>query len=319
MKNFSGVLMKKISIFVTIFFLCVNIFAISAAENSTTAGFHFLRTFPGARPSAMSGAFISFAGDIHSIYYNPAGLAEIKGRVASASYLNHVLDFQSGFAAYSQPLKNLGQLAVSVNYMDYGEFDETDVNGNQVGKFNAGSYYLTASLARMLNKNLLVGASAKFIHSAIDKYSASAVAVDLGMIYHVPFIQDFNFGVGVFNLGTAVSAFIDSKDNLPLNVVVGFSKKLAHLPLEYSISANKYIDDDVQLNVGGEFTLSKNVWLRLGYSSLGKNQKIGATGDQFAGMSLGLGMLWRNYQLDYSLSSYGAIGYLNRMSFSYNF
>ncbi|NOZ60710.1 MAG: PorV/PorQ family protein [Calditrichaeota bacterium] len=311
--------MKKFSILAAVTLLFVSVSVTNAAENSTAAGFHFLRTFPGARPSAMSGAFVSFSGDIHSIYFNPAGLAEIKGRVASASYLNHVLDFQSGFAAYSQSFKNWGQFAVSVNYMDYGEFDETDINGNQLGKFNAGSYYLTTSLGRRLTKNLLIGASAKFIHSTIDKYSASAVAMDLGMIYHVPFIQDFNFGVGVFNLGTAVSAFIDSKDALPLNVVVGFSKKLAHLPLEYSISANKYIDDDVQLNVGGEFTLAQNVWLRLGYSSYGKNQKVGATGDQFAGLSLGLGMLWRSYQFDYSLSSYGAIGYLNRVSFSYRF
>ena len=290
-----------------------------AAEDTNAAGFHFLRTSPGARPSAMSGAFVSFSGDIYGIYYNPASLAELQKQVASVSYLDHVLDFKSGFAAYSQKLKDFGQMGFSVNYMDYGKFDRTDVNGNHIGSFSAGSYYFSGSFARKLHKNLLVGAAVKFIHSTIENYSASAVALDMGLIVHVPFIDDMNFGLAILNLGTAVSSYIDTKDKLPLNFVAGISKKLAHLPFEYGIAVNKYIDDDVQINLGGEFTLTRNVWLRLGYSSYGKNQKVGATGDQFAGMSMGLGMLWRDYQFDYSLSSYGAIGYLNRISFSYVF
>ena len=85
------------------------------------------------------------------------------------------------------------------------------------------------------------------------------------------------------------------------------------------MSINKYIDDDVQFNVGGEFTISKGIFLRLGYNSLGRSQKIGGEGDQFAGVSAGFGFEWKQYFLDYGLSSYGAIGYLNRLSFSYKF
>ena len=50
---------------------------ITAGESSGEAGYQFLRTYSGARPSAMAGAFISITGDIHSIYFNPAGLAEL--------------------------------------------------------------------------------------------------------------------------------------------------------------------------------------------------------------------------------------------------
>jgi hypothetical protein len=307
---------KKITVFSLI--VCFNIFAVSAfaSESGGEAGYQFLRTYAGARPSAMAGAFISLPGDIHSIYFNPAGLAELPGRTASATYLNHILDFQSGLVAFAQPLKSLGNMAVCLNYMNYGELEETDAQGQKLGTFSAGSFYLAGGLGRKLNDNLMIGGSLKFIYSSIDTYTSTAMALDLGAIYHVPFIEDFNVGLGIFNLGAVLSAFIKEKDPLPLNFVLGFSKKLAHLPLEYSVVVNKYIDDDFQVNVGGEFTLSKGLFLRIGYNSLGRNQKIGGQGDQFAGISGGWGFEWRQYQLDYSLSSYGAIGYLNRLSFS---
>jgi len=316
----SGVIMsKKIIIFYLILSTVIFTSSVNAGDSSGEAGYQFLRTYSGARPSAMAGAFISISGDINSIYFNPAGLAEIKGRVANATYLNHILDFQSGFIAYAMPMKNLGNLAVSLNYMNYGELIERDIQGNELGTFSAGSFYITSALSRKLNNNLLVGGSVKFINSSIASYNSSAIAMDLGLIYHVPFIEDFTVALGVFNLGTALSPFVDSTDPLPLNFAFGLSKPLAHLPLTYCVSINKYIDDDVQVNVGGEFTITDGIFLRLGYNSLGRNQKIGGEGEQFAGVSAGFGFEWQKYFLDYSLSSFGAIGYLNRLSFSYKF
>jgi hypothetical protein len=316
----SGDVMKRLWSFWIILFgliICTN--PLTGGSSSGTAGYEFLRTHIGARPSAMAGAFICIPGDIHAIYFNPAGLASISGRLASATYLNHVLDFQSGFIAYTQPIKSLGQMAVGINYMNYGDFDQTDINGNKIGSFGAGSFAIISSLGRSINEDLMAGVSVKFIYSSIDEYNSTALALDLGAIYKVPFIDDMNVGFGIFNVGQALTAFMDHKDPLPLNFVLGISKKLAHLPLEYCITANKYIDDDIQFNVGGEFTLTEGVFLRIGYNSLGRELKIGADGDQFAGISLGLGFHWKQMQFDYGLSSFGAIGYLNRATFSYRF
>ena len=311
--------MRFLNSLVIIFGLFFLNMTLMASPSSGTAGYEFLRTHIGARPSAMAGAFISIPGDIHAIYFNPAGLAPISGRMATATYLNHVLDFQSGFVAYTQPIKNIGQIAVGIDYMNYGDFDETDVAGNKLGNFGAGSFAITSSLGRSINEDLMVGVSAKVIYFSIVEYNSTALALDLGAIYKVPFIEDMNIGLGVFNLGQAMTAFMDHKDPLPLNFVLGFSKKLAHLPLVYSVTANKYIDDDIQFNVGGEFTLAEGVFLRVGYNSLGRDLKIGADGDQFAGISMGLGFQWNQMKFDYGLSSFGAIGYLNRATFSYRF
>ncbi len=310
---------KKSLLWFSIFVLIASPIYVTKTYSSGTAGYEFLRTHVGARPSAMGGAFISFSGDIHSMYFNPAGLAGIPGRLASATYLNHVLDFQSGFAGYTQPVKNVGQVAFGVSYMNYGDFDETTANGEKIGSFSAGSFALNGSLGRSINKDLKIGASMKFIHSSIDNYSSTAFAFDAGLIYHVPFIDGLNVGIGAFNVGYVLTAFVDEKDNLPMNFAIGASKSLAHLPFTWGVTVNKYIDDDIQVNVGGEFTLADGVYLRLGYNSLGRDQKVGADSDQFAGISFGLGMNWRQYEFDYGLSSFGAIGYLNRLSFSYRF
>lgn len=312
MKRFAGMIVAS-----SLLLLLPNVTV--PAGSGSSAGFEFLRTHIGARPSAMAGAFVSAAGDIHAMYFNPAGLATLPGRTVSATYLYHLLDFQSGFVGYSQALRGVGQFAVGIAYMNYGEFETTDVNGQKLGHFNAGSLAATTALARRINDELSVGAAVKVIHSSIDSYSSTALAVDIGLIYQAPFFGGIDFGLGAFNLGQALTAFIDSKDPLPFNLAAGFSKKLAHLPLEYFVAVNKYIDDEVQLRLGGEFTLSEGVFLRLGYTSLGREQKIGASGDQYAGLSAGLGLHWRQLQFDYALSSFGAIGYLNRATFSYSF
>src|SRR5687767_5725272 len=46
-------------------------------DNAGTSGAAFLKIAPGARPVGMGEAFTGVADDIHSVYFNPAGLAMI--------------------------------------------------------------------------------------------------------------------------------------------------------------------------------------------------------------------------------------------------
>jgi hypothetical protein len=59
--------------------------------------------------------------------------------------------------------------------------------------------------------------------------------------------------------------------------------------------------------------------MRLGYDTVGSDQKVGTDADRFAGLSFGLGLTIHDYALDYSLSSFGEVGSLNRLSFSMTF
>lgn len=303
-----------------IVFMIVTFLATYTDSNAgDPAGFEFLRTYVGARPAAMSGAFAAIQGDIHSIHFNPAGIATIENRSLSATYLKHVLDIHSGFIGYVHYVENLGTFGAGINYIDYGTLDETDNVGEKLGTFSANTMVVSAVYSRILFPGLSGGATAKYVRSVISSYSSTAFAFDLGVIYKSPWDKDLTIGLAALNLGSATSAFIDEKDTLPMKFVAGASKKLAHLPLLFNANVYKYPDYDVQAALGGEFTLAEGVFLRLGYDTIGRDQKVEGDLDRIAGASIGFGFKRNNYQLDYSFSSMGEVGSLNRFSFNTEF
>ncbi|MFQ5675765.1 MAG: PorV/PorQ family protein [bacterium] len=303
--------MKLLNTSFSIVFVGLFLFPVSAKSQSPV-GFDFLRTQVGARPSAMAGAFIAIPGDIHNLVYNPAGLSAITKRQGTASYLNHLLDFQSGFFAYAQPIAQ-GTGAVAVNFFDFGQFERSDVNNVVTGEFGANSLVFSVSYSQEVVQNLSLGGSAKFIRFQIDDLNETALAADIGLMFTIP-DEDLNFGVGVFNVGTTTSAFIDTKDDLPLSVQVGASKTLEHLPLLISASLVKVKEDDLRFRLGGEITFTEQFFGRLGYNSVGQDQKVNTGKDRLAGVSAGLGFKVGKFNVDYSFSSFGEIGSLNRVT-----
>lgn len=287
------------------------------SDSPATTGFEFLRTEVGARPAAMSGAFIAIGGDPICTFYNPAGLSKIRIRGGSITYLKHLLDFHSGTLVGALPQK-WGTIGFGVNYMNFGEFKETTEQAPEgTGQtFGANSLEAAIAAAGIYQKTLSYGATIKYIRSSISHYASDAIVIDLGLIFHVPFTNNLDIGMAMFNYGQTINAFVNTKDKLPLNFRAGFSKKLAHLPLMFAGQVYKYVDDIFQWNLGGEFILTEELFIRLGYNSLGRDQKLDLNGDKFAGLNIGLGFQWRKYRIDYAFSSMGEIGSLNRFTFS---
>jgi hypothetical protein len=232
--------------------------------------------------------------------------------------LNDLLDFNTGFVGLVEPNFGPGNLGISVLFKDYGSFNKTDVTGEELGSFNSNAVSFAGSYGLEPMKNLYVGASAKYLRFAIDTYSADAIAMDAGAMYSIP-SQRLIFAVGIFNVGQSLSAFVDTKEDLPMSVKAGFSKQLAHLPLLVSFNLYKYNDANWHGALGGEFSLSPNVFLRLGYDEFGRDLKVDSSSDKFAGTAIGLGLVWNSLKIDYSFSSYGELGSLNRFTVSGQF
>jgi len=302
--------MKKIPVLFLL--LATSVFA------ADPIGFAFLRMPVGARPAAMGASFLAVSRDAHAIYYNPAGLANVPTHTGAFGYLNHILDIQSFFGAYVHPHAR-GSFGAAINYADYGEFTRTNEFGEENGSFGASTIVAYLSYSQMRAERLMLGVNLKLIRAQLEEFSADAVAVDFGFIYQSTIIGNLAFAGGIFNLGKERAAFIKTKERLPLNFQFGVSKKLAHLPLMYSLTLLKYQEEDLRIRAGGEFVLSTGLMMRLGYDSVRNDQKVGTDSDRFAGFSFGLGMTIHDYTLDYSLSSFGEVGSLNRLSFSMAF
>ena len=291
-----------------------------SAGSMENAGFEFLRSEIGARPVSMAGAFVSIPGDMHGIAYNPASLVGVRDQSIAITYVDHLADFKAGFVGFSKSVPEIGMFGVSITYMNYGSMQRTDILGNGLGSFAPGDVLFSGTYGRLFGENLHCGVSLKFIHSKIDQYVATALAGDLGVIYRIP-EKSVDIGFSVLNLGTSLNAFRDEHEKLPAEYRLGVSNQLAHLPLLINLNLIKYPDQDsnflggIYWALGGEFTLSENLFLRWGYNSRGIEEKVNSSRDRFAGVSLGLGIHYKKYRFNYSFSSYGLVGTINQLTF----
>lgn len=284
--------------------------------------YDFLRLDGSARAGALGGSFVSNNDDANVIFYNPAGIELLEGNPASFSFVKHLLDINLATFSYSQEFEDIGRFGAAIKYINYGSFDEADEFGTRLGEFGANEMALIVGYANNLDENFYYGANAKFIYSGIADRSSTALALDLGLHYAIP-DKNWYFGFAILNIGSQISSYYDTKEDLPLDVAIGVSKKLENLPAKISLDFHKLNQDRDNFGerfkaftVGVEFTLSKVMKLRLGYDNeLRTDFKIGSTAG-IAGFNAGLGVKVSDYQFDYGYSSLGLVGGLHRISIS---
>jgi hypothetical protein len=263
--------------------------------------------------------------DVNSIFYNPAGLSTLKNTQASVGFFKYLVDINSGNAAYSQKYKDIGYIGAGLKYMNYGSMTKFDEQFNETGTFSASDLAFYVGFANRFTDNLSYGVNLKFIYSNIDEYSSTALAADFGLIYSLP-EKTFNAGISLLNAGTQLSQYIDTKEQLPLNLRVGASKKLDYLPLTVNVALNNlnvdqenFFDRFKNFTIGGEFNLSENVNLRVGYDNQQRQDLKTGSGIGLGGFSAGLGILLQErYKIDYGFNSMGNIGATHRINLGFS-
>ncbi len=299
-------------ILLIIFFLSTDSFSQNTYE--------FLRIDMSARAAALGGTFVSNHDDPNVIFYNPAGINLLTEEPISFSFVKHLLDINLASLSYSKEFEGIGRFGGAIKYINYGTFQRSDEFGNREGEFGVGELALIVGYANTLDENFSYGTNLKYIFSKIDDRSSTALAFDVGLNYLVP-EEDLSVGFAALNIGTQLSSYYETKEELPLDISIGASKKLQHLPLRLSLDFHKLNaerDDFVQrfkaFSVGAEFTLSKVLRLRFGYDNEKRSDlKIGSSAG-IAGFNAGLGALISNYTFDYGFSSMGLIGALHRVT-----
>ena len=309
--------MKYTHILIILVLLCVSF---SNAQDNLTSAFEFLRTDFNPRTAAMANAFLSPTNDVSTMFVNPAGMSYIEQDQFAINYTNHILDINGGMAAYARRFPKYGVLSVGLLYMDYGDFEETDENAQPLGRqFGANDFALGVGIANNLDEQFSYGINMKYAFSKLESYNASAIAFDFGLYWAVPDTDNLSFAVTLMNIGHQFEYFQDTKENLPVNFRVGFSKKLAHLPLEIAgslnelnMDTNKGLDRIKRFSIGGEFTLSEKLRIRLGYNNDIHNNVESTNDYRFGGVSAGFGFYFKKFRIDYAYSNYGALGGISR-------
>jgi len=302
----------------------VFILATSITFGQTTT-YDFLRLDMSARAAGLGGSFVTNNDDVDVIFFNPAGLGFLEKDPVSFSFVKHLMDINLFSVTYSTEFENIGRFGAGVKYINYGTFDEADANGNITGEFGAGELAFLLSYTNKFMANFYYGATGKFIYSSIADQSSSAIGLDLGLNYEFPDIM-LNLGASVLNIGTQLSSYTDLKEDLPLDVLIGVSKRLEKLPVRLSLDFNNLNQEREEFyqhfkgfSIGAEFYLSEVFTLRFGYDNERREDfKLGSSAG-IAGFNGGLGVTISNYKFSYAYSSLGSVGSLQSISLSTSF
>ncbi len=298
------------------------------AQVGEPGGFSFLRLEPSARAAALGGSYSAVYGsDINAVFYNPALVNEQMHNALSVSYLNHLSDINAGFVAYGRHYDGLGTFSAGLRFLSYGDLERASATGERLGTFSASDVAFTIGLARMYSERVHYGVNAHIVRSGIDNASASALAFDAGVLYVVP-AAELTLSAAVRNAGVTLDSFGTTRDELPLDVRVGVTKRLRYLPLLVSVMGYNLhnlgegtADDATALDnvlhhvtLGGEFQFSQAFNVRFGYNHrLHESLKLKSRLD-FAGVGFGFGLKVTRVSIDYAYNSWSSNGGLHQFT-----
>ena len=113
-------------------------------------------------------------------------------------------------------------------------FIETNDNGDQLGSFGAGEYVASLGWGRRLDSAFSIGANLKFVYSSFDIYNSYGIVTDIAATYHSE--NNTNISLLVRNVGRELKSYESgSERTIPIEIQLGISRKLEHLPLRYNI------------------------------------------------------------------------------------
>jgi hypothetical protein len=285
-----------------------------AQAPSTVEGGAFLLLPVGARATALGQAAVAEGGTTEALFWNPAGLADLK---TSEAALHHYLAFfGTGDAlVVSVPTSALGVFTVAGYVVDYGDLIVTTITGQQIGTVTPRNVELAASYATSIAGGLSAGITYKLIQFRVDcsgdcSQVPTAVgtthAVDIGLRYALPGAAPVVVGVAIRNLGFDLQVNNEAQaDPLPTRIAVG-AAWLAVRPPRGVEGLDVRVLADVQGSVGTgslapatligvESGVKELFRLRVGYSFLESNAR---------GPSFGLGLKVGRVGLDLARTFY---------------
>ena len=349
--------MKKMNLYYLILLFATNLAAIEINGNGTT-GANFLELDIGSAATSMGGAYVSVANDVSSAYWNPAGLAYIQSKQTMFMYQPWIVGINNIYAGVAINYPLYGTLALTMNYMDYGDEAVTTVSSPEgTGEFySASEFAASISYGRRIVNWFSFGASAKYISSNIWHMNANAMAFDLGVLVTTDFFsvtgkrnQGMKIGMSISNYGTRLrydgmdllvpidpnpdeygnfddveGLYNTSEWELPLIFRLGFSVQPIYtnnLRLLVSADALHPNNNNESINIGTQLTYIQPGKLNL---FLRGGYKGLFLKDSEYGLTYGGGLRiylsdFNFFDLDYTYKTMGVLGDVHLYTFKFSF
>jgi len=253
---------------------------------------------PSARARGMGGAYTGVADDVHALWFNPAGLTNVKMEVQagfSQLYGRPFSEFKTAAVGVGLP-KKLGTLAVGARLFDVG-FENENLMSEQI--WTAGHAF---NLQSDIHSQISVGYTLNYHRlQFIDEDADDAFGVDLGAqaLLH----GRTKLGFSVCNINQAMMGD-ENQHPLPSKLALGIS----YIPYENvvtTLEVKKDFAKETEFMGGVEVRLFEPLAIRFGVHS------------NPATWNAGIGLNVRGIELDLAYSThsvlpgtlYGNLGY----------
>ena len=317
--------------------LCGLAWVVPMQAQETNGTFAFLKATNSARVAALGGLPLPVVdGDIQTAVFNPAAIGQEMHNRLGLSYVDYFADINFGTAQYARSFEQLGSFAATVQFHNYGRFQETTESGLVTGNtFTGSDYAVQLGWGRRLTPHWSIGASLKYAGLQYESYAAGALAVDVAGNYRSE--SGWLFSLTARNIGAQLFNQFDVRTVwLPFEMDLGVSKHLDHLPLTVMFwyddlqRWNKLYEDPLDLDgnvdpftgeqrkesavahfaknalchlvVAGELSLGKNLALRAAYN-YGQRHTMDVPSSSprtLVGFSAGFAVKVKMFQLSYA-------------------
>ena len=305
------------------------------AQLGGNATYQFLNLMSSPRQAALGGKVITNVDyDVTQALYNPATINIEMDNQLALNYANHLGDIRYGTAAYAYTVDRRTQtFHAGVTYINYGNFEGYDENGNSTGDFTGNEAALSIGYALQIGfSDFYAGANVKLISSKLEQYNSFGAALDFGVIYINQYL-DFNAALVVRNIGTQLTTYAGLNETLPFEIDFGMSQTLENVPIRWHLTLENLqqwpiatanparATTDLNGNqtqekvgflsqlirhtlLGLELFPKKGFNLRMGYSFRRAEELRIIDQRNFSGLSFGIGLKFNKLRFSYTHARY---------------
>lgn len=323
-------MIKKIFLLLLIF---VNLTVCAQVGGEST--YQFLNLVSSPRQAALGGkVFTNIDYDVSQALFNPATINVEMDNQLALNYSSYLGGISYGTAAYAYTWdRRVQTFHAGVTYINYGQFDGYDEQGNSTGTFTGNEAALSFGYALQVGySDFYFGANVKLITSKLEQYTSFGAATDLGLIYINEDIE-FQATLVVRNLGAQITTYAGQNEPLPLEIGFGMSQTLENVPIRWHITLENLqqwpisrpnparITTDLEGNttsekvgffgnvlrhtiLGAELFPDKGFNIRLGYNFRRAEELKIVDQRNFSGLSAGISIKLNKMRFSYTHAKY---------------
>jgi hypothetical protein len=257
----------------------------------------------GARAMGIGKAFTALADDASAMYYNPAGMVQVRSGELTGMVANLFEDTIYGFSGFIHPTQQAGVFGIGAVVLNSIDFEERNMY-KVLGKFSDIRRCIFISYAKRIAPRIAWGSNMKIVSHRMAMYHDTKMGLDIGMLFG-PWWQYLTTGIVVKNIITPKLKLDRYTEVFPIVLQIGVSVRMLNNNLIFNMDINKSGNQLPYARFGGEYWLrKKTIALRAGIDD--------------TEICAGFGIKFDNYWVDYAFGMQD-IGYMHRVSFTWCF